>query len=175
MKTISTRTKKRSNFSSKLIKLCERSQIEGSVLLSKLHTLVKYQQIMTVTLMFSYTILFRFSYFFTSLLSLFHMSVITLIDLFVFTFVQHNIPCELTDVNVFNGEHREPKFVAMNPHEEVPILADGSTTVFGGFVTGFLIVAFFSRLTGGNIFVQLIWILDFQWLISQLFRPYPFV
>lgn len=46
--------------------------------------------------------------------------------------LQHNIPCELTDVNVFNGEHREPKFVAMNPHEEVPILADGSTTVFGG-------------------------------------------
>ena len=60
--------------------------------------------------------------------------VITLIELFVFTFIQHNIPCELADVNVFNGEHREPKFVAMNPHEEVPILADGSTTVFGGFV-----------------------------------------
>lgn len=46
--------------------------------------------------------------------------------------LQHKIPCELTDVNVFNGEHREPKFVAMNPHEEVPILTDGSTTVFGG-------------------------------------------
>lgn len=65
------------------------------------------------------------------------MSVITPSDLFVFTLIQHNIPCELTDVNVFNGEHHEPKFVAMNPHEEVPILADGSTTVFGGFVSNF--------------------------------------
>lgn len=46
--------------------------------------------------------------------------------------LQHKIPCELADVNVFMGEHREPKFVAMNPHEEVPILTDGSTTVFGG-------------------------------------------
>ena len=40
----------------------------------------------------------------------------------------------MTDVNVFHGEHREPKFIAMNPHEEVPILADGKTTIFGGFV-----------------------------------------
>ena len=40
----------------------------------------------------------------------------------------------MTDVNVFHGEHREPKFVAMNPHEEVPILVDGKTTIFGGFV-----------------------------------------
>jgi len=62
---------------------------------------------------------------------------IILIDIFVFTFIQHNIPCQLTDVDVFNGEHREPKFVAMNPHEEVPILADGSTTVFGGFVSDY--------------------------------------
>ena len=91
------------------------------------------------------------------------MSVITLIDLFVFAFIQHNIPCELTDVNVFNGEHREPKFVAMNPHEEVPILADGSTTVFGRFVQTFrLFFFFFSRLTGSNIFAQLICILVFQ-------------
>lgn len=46
--------------------------------------------------------------------------------------LQHKIPCEITDVNVFHGEHREPKFIAMNPHEEVPILADGKTTIFGG-------------------------------------------
>ena len=58
-------------------------------------------------------------------------------DPFVFTFIQHNIPCELTDVNVFNEEHREPKFVAMNPHEEVPILADSTMTVFGGFVSNY--------------------------------------
>ena len=51
--------------------------------------------------------------------------------------IQHKIPCELADVNVFMGEHREPKFVAMNPHEEVPILTDGSTTVFGGFVSDY--------------------------------------
>lgn len=60
---------------------------------------------------------------------------VQLIDVIVFMFIQHNIPCELSDVNVFNGEHREAKFVAMNPHEEVPTLADGSTTVFGGFVS----------------------------------------
>lgn len=49
-----------------------------------------------------------------------------------FYLLQHKIPCEFTDVDVFHGEHREPKYIAMNPHEEVPILADGKTTVFGG-------------------------------------------
>lgn len=124
-----------------MIKLCERSQIEGSVLLSKLHTPVKFQQIMTVTCFFiplySDSLNFHiFAVFVSHVSNYIHRT-------FCFTFIQHNIPCELTDVNVFNGEHREPKFVEMNPHEEVPILADGSTTVFGGFVN-FRLLLFFS-------------------------------
>ena len=48
--------------------------------------------------------------------------------------MQHKIPFELADVDVFHGEHRHANFVEMNPHEELPILVDGTTTVFGGFV-----------------------------------------
>lgn len=133
MKIINTKTKKMSNFSLQLIILCEWSQIEGSVLLSKLQTgkISTDQDSAHVLSHHSIQILVIFHFFVFIVCEW----VITLIDLFVFAFIQHNIPCELTDVNVFNGEHREPKFVAMNPHEEVPILADGSTTIFGGFVS----------------------------------------
>lgn len=128
-----TLKQKRSNFSLQFIIIWERSQLKA-VLLSKL---AKFQHIWTVhiQLIFSHhtiqiLVIFRFFCF-----HCLRADNNTLIDLFVFTFIQRNIPCELTDVNIFNGEHRKPKFVAMNPHEEVPILADGSTTVFGGFVS----------------------------------------
>lgn len=51
--------------------------------------------------------------------------------------------CELIDVNVFNGEYWELKFVEMNLYEEVLILVDGSMIVFGGFVNFWLLLFFF--------------------------------
>lgn len=52
--------------------------------------------------------------------------------------------CELIDVNVFNGEYWELKFVEMNLYEEVLILVDGSMIVFGGFVNFWLLLFFLS-------------------------------
>ena len=92
-------------------------------------------KLLTQFTVFSYTSLFRTFLFSILCFHCLRAANSTIINLIVFMFFQHNIPCEITDVKVFNGEHREPKFVAMNPHEEVPILADGSTTVFGGFVS----------------------------------------
>ena len=47
---------------------------------------------------------------------------------------QNKIPVDTIDVDVFQGQHKDPKFVAMNPHRDVPILVDRETTIFGGFV-----------------------------------------
>lgn len=51
-----------------------------------------------------------------------------------FSLFQNNLPVELLDVDVFEGEHKQPSFTALNPHQEVPVLVDGKTNVFEGYV-----------------------------------------
>ncbi|KXJ08586.1 uncharacterized protein LOC110248574 [Exaiptasia diaphana] len=46
--------------------------------------------------------------------------------------LQNNLPVELVDVDVFEGEHKQPSFTSLNPHQEVPVLVDGKTSVFEG-------------------------------------------
>ncbi|EDO29852.1 predicted protein [Nematostella vectensis] len=46
--------------------------------------------------------------------------------------LQNDLPVELIDVDIFEGEHKNSKFMAMNPHQEVPVLVDGKTIIYEG-------------------------------------------
>jgi len=41
-----------------------------------------------------------------------------------------NIPIQATRVNLQNGEHQKPAFLALNPNAKIPVLQDGETIIW---------------------------------------------
>jgi glutathione S-transferase len=47
-----------------------------------------------------------------------------------FALLELGLACELVPVDLTKGEHRTPAFLALNPYGRVPVLADGSLTLW---------------------------------------------
>jgi glutathione S-transferase len=44
--------------------------------------------------------------------------------------LEKNIPCELIEVNLPAGQHKEDWYVALNPYSKVPMLVEGDLTLY---------------------------------------------
>lgn len=58
----------------------------------------------------------------------------------------------------------------MNPHEEVPILADGKTTIFGGFVLLCALVSLVCFVLLSYLLVEVVCLCFSDLLIKQLYK-----
>ena len=47
-----------------------------------------------------------------------------------FAIIELGLDCEMVNVNLTKGEHRQPAFLALNPFGRVPVLVDGDLTLW---------------------------------------------
>jgi len=47
-----------------------------------------------------------------------------------FALLELGLPCDIVPIDLTKGEHRTPEFLALNPYGRVPVLTDGTVTLW---------------------------------------------